>query len=156
MPYEPDLLDEIMGDGLAYGGPAFVEQVSLDATRAADAIVSWDGAGNEPPERRSAWLAAAWQLVDARRVELVGTLVPIPGGGRASSPPPAAPTGTRCGPAGSCSDGRRAAAAATRGGSASSCSSTGGSAGAGCLRPSPTRGAGSSGSGDAVARRARR
>jgi len=35
----------------------------------------WDGGGDEPPEWESAWLAAAWQLVDARRAELVGQFV---------------------------------------------------------------------------------
>jgi hypothetical protein len=59
VPYHPDEQDEVMSDALAYGGPAFVDEVTLDAIAMADAVAPWDGTGNEPPARRSVWIAAA-------------------------------------------------------------------------------------------------
>lgn len=68
--YEPDLQDELIGDAEALGGRAFVDQVTFEATSAADAVAPWDGTEDEPPGRRSTWLAVGWQLVAQRRAEL--------------------------------------------------------------------------------------
>ncbi len=71
-----DFDDVLLAAAELYGGPAFVQEVVAEADAAAEAACSWHGAGDETLERHSVWLAAAWQLVDARRAELVGQLIP--------------------------------------------------------------------------------
>ncbi|MFC5947068.1 hypothetical protein ACFQH9_02095 [Pseudonocardia lutea] len=67
--YEPDLQDILTGEALALGGTAFLEQVAHEATAYCDGEYPWDGIGDEPPERVSAWLAYMWQAVEVRRFE---------------------------------------------------------------------------------------
>lgn len=65
-------LDRIEADALAYGGDELLAEVRDEA--AAWALEHDDAA------RWSVYLAVAWQLVDARRAELVGQMVPTPNG----------------------------------------------------------------------------
>lgn len=69
-PYEPNEQDEIVGDAMAVGGPAFVEQVHYAAMEAAEAVVPWDGNGDEPAAYRAIWVAFARKMVAERRLAL--------------------------------------------------------------------------------------
>lgn len=70
MTYEPDAQDELIADAEALGGRAFADEVTFEAAAAADTMCPWDGTGDEPPDRRSTWLAVGWQLVARRRAKL--------------------------------------------------------------------------------------
>jgi hypothetical protein len=63
---EPDEQDELIGDAMALGGPAFVQELRYIAREAA-AQVPWDGRGPAPPEYTQAWLASSETAVDAGR-----------------------------------------------------------------------------------------
>lgn len=65
-------LDRIEADALIYGGDELLAEMRDEASawaREHDDALRW-----------SAYLAVAWQLVDARRAELVGQLVETPSG----------------------------------------------------------------------------
>lgn len=68
--YEPDAQDELIADAEALGGRAFADEVTFEATAAADTMYPWDGTGGEPPDRWSTWLAVGRQLVAQRRSEM--------------------------------------------------------------------------------------
>lgn len=69
--YLPDEHDELVGEAMVVGGPAFVDDLRLTATAAAEASCPWDGDGEDPAEDRDAWLAAARFVVSGRRVNSV-------------------------------------------------------------------------------------
>ncbi|MBW0105872.1 hypothetical protein [Pseudonocardia sp. KRD291] len=69
-PYEPSEQDEIVGDAMAVGGPAFVEELHYAAMEAAEAVVAWDGNGDEPAAYRAIWVAFARKMVAERRLRL--------------------------------------------------------------------------------------
>lgn len=90
---DAQFLERIEADALAYGGDELLADVRAEAAAAA--------LEHDDPARWSAYLGVAWQLVDARRAELVGQLVPTPGGKWRTVTP------ARC-PAGHSWEGRRA------------------------------------------------
>ena len=65
--YEPDEQDEIIGDAMALGGPAFIQQLHDDSAAAAELIVPWTGLGAEPPGYWEAWIIAARRVLAERR-----------------------------------------------------------------------------------------
>jgi hypothetical protein len=55
--YEPDLLDVLTTGVQALGGSDLMQHISSEATAYTDEQGPWNGEGDEPPERYSAWLA---------------------------------------------------------------------------------------------------
>ena len=76
--YVPDEQDEIVGDAMAVGGPAFVEELHYAAMEAAEAVVPWDGNGREPDAYRAIWVAFARKMVAERRHALSASRTPEP------------------------------------------------------------------------------
>ena len=66
MTYFPDEQDDLMAEAEALGGRAYAQMVQIGASIEACELVPWDGTGDEPPERREAWLWAARSMIDAR------------------------------------------------------------------------------------------
>lgn len=69
---EFEFLSDIEADAIAYGGPDWLAQSREEAAGQAREF--------DFLARRSVYLGVLWQLVDARRAELVGELVPTPDG----------------------------------------------------------------------------
>jgi len=69
---DAQFLDRIEADALAYGGEQLLADIRAEAA-------AW-ALEHDDPARWSAYLAVAWQLVDAHRADLVGQLVPTPDG----------------------------------------------------------------------------
>src|SRR3954451_11142709 len=82
---DPDLATVTLADAHLLGGPEFVAQVREDATAVADQVAPNElaptGRQGEPVHRESAWIGAAWTLVDTTRAALVGQAVPTARGG---------------------------------------------------------------------------
>jgi hypothetical protein len=91
---DPDLAAQVLADARFLGGGTFAALVAEDATAVADEVAPATGDGSH----HSAWSAAAWQLVDGRRAELVGRLLPVPGGGARVVSPARCPHGHPLGP----------------------------------------------------------
>ncbi len=66
---------DLLRDARDYGGPDLVADIEHEALAWVDETHPWDGVGDEPGERRSAYLAVWWQRVDLERAERIGTLV---------------------------------------------------------------------------------
>ena len=79
MSYPPDEQDEIVGDAMAVGGPAFVEELHYAAMEAAQAVVPWNGDGPEPAAHRAIWVAFARTMVAERRRAVRSPRVRAPG-----------------------------------------------------------------------------
>jgi hypothetical protein len=77
---DPDLTTVTLTDAHLLGGPEFLAEVRDDATVVADELAPI-GSQGEPVHRESAWTGAAWTLVDAARVALIGQAVPTARGG---------------------------------------------------------------------------
>src|SRR3954452_22474676 len=77
---DPDLITVTLADAHLLGGPEFVAEVRDDATAVADELAPI-GPEGEPLHRESAWIGAAWTLVDAARTALIGQPVPTARGG---------------------------------------------------------------------------
>lgn len=91
-PYEANEQDEVIGDAMAVGGPAFVEDLHYAAMAAAEAVVPWDGNGEEPAAYRAIWVAFARRMVAERRAALGSSPTPAP------ARPEAGPADARCCP----------------------------------------------------------
>ena len=89
---DPDLATVTLADAHLLGGPGFVAQVREDATAVADELAPI-GPQGEPVHRESAWIGAAWTLVDAARAALVGQAVPTARGGAWTVTPARCPAG---------------------------------------------------------------
>jgi hypothetical protein len=81
-----------LADAHLLGGPEFVAEVREDATAVADELAPI-GPQGEPVHRESAWIGAAWTLVDAARAALVGQAVPTARGGAWTVTPARCPAG---------------------------------------------------------------
>jgi hypothetical protein len=90
---DPDLAAVTLDDAHRLGGPRFVAEVRDDAAAVADELAPLGPDVTAPTHRESAWTGAAWTLVDARRAELVGTVVPTATGGAWTVTPARCPAG---------------------------------------------------------------
>lgn len=90
---DPDLHALVLADARLLGGAEFVDEVRDDAIAVADQLAPRNADGTAPPQRASAWIGAAWALVDARRAERVGELVSTPSGGAQVITPARCPNG---------------------------------------------------------------
>ncbi len=66
---------ELEREALVYGDQTLVDDIRQEAAAWVDELHPWDGRGDEPPERVSAYLAVWWQRIDQERAARVGTLV---------------------------------------------------------------------------------
>lgn len=82
---DAQFLARIEADARAYGGEAWLADVREEAR-------TW-ALEHDEPARRSAYLGLMWQLVDARRAELVGQVVPTPDGRFRTVTPARCPAG---------------------------------------------------------------
>jgi hypothetical protein len=64
------LQDELELDLLALGGQQLLDDARFEAGDYVDQEYPWDGAGDEPPEQVSAWLAMLWQQAEQARGEI--------------------------------------------------------------------------------------
>lgn len=92
------LEDEIIRDARDFGGAALLADIRAEALTWVDEAHPWDGRGDEPGERVSAYLAVCWQRVDLERAERVGTLVQRPDGRWRTVGPARCPQGHPFGP----------------------------------------------------------
>lgn len=58
---DADIQDELELDLLALDGQALLDEVHDEAGAYVDREYPWDGQGDEPPERVSAYLAVLWR-----------------------------------------------------------------------------------------------
>jgi hypothetical protein len=66
--YGGDYLQDILvADLLQLGGPNLLDQAHDQAGLYVDERYPWDGHGNEPPERVSAYCAVLWQVAEQTR-----------------------------------------------------------------------------------------
>lgn len=63
--------DTLEFEALDLGGQAFLDDIHLEAAAHIDEHYPWDGRGDEPPERVSAYLAVLWQRIELERGEQV-------------------------------------------------------------------------------------
>lgn len=63
------LQDTLEFEALALGGQALLDDIHDEAGAHVDEHHPWDGRGDEPPERVSAYLAVMWQRVELERGE---------------------------------------------------------------------------------------
>jgi hypothetical protein len=67
--------DELVRDARDLGGRELLLDIHREALAWVDEAHPWDGTGDEPGDRASAYLAVWWQRVDQERAARIGTLV---------------------------------------------------------------------------------
>ena len=66
--YSGDYLQDILeGELLDLGGKRLLDDAHHEAGQYVDSCYPWDGAGDEPGDRLSAYLAVLWQRVELAR-----------------------------------------------------------------------------------------
>ena len=81
------LQDILVSDLLELGGQELLDLAHDEAARHVDEHHPWDGRGDEPAERVSAYCAVLWQVAEAIRVQR-GETQELPGDSSAADPGP--------------------------------------------------------------------
>lgn len=92
------MLDELEGDALAYGGRQLLDDIRGEALAYVDGEHPWDGRGDEPAGRMSAYLGVLWQRVEQERCARIGTMIPTRDGRWRVVQPARCPNGHLLGP----------------------------------------------------------
>lgn len=69
--YGGDFLQDMLeGDLVELGGEQLLSDARDEAAQYVDEVYPWDGHGDEPTERVSAWCGVLWQYAEQARGEL--------------------------------------------------------------------------------------